>query len=111
MADNVHDLEELVLTRLLRLNAKIQGLSVGIIAGLTIFLATNWLLIRGGKVVGPHLGLLGQYFIGYRVSFVGSLIGFIYAFALGFLIGYGVAVIYNGIVERRDRTSLGHTHP
>ena len=26
-------------------------------------------------MVGPHLALLGQYFIGYRVSFVGSLIG------------------------------------
>ena len=55
-------------------------------AGLGVFVATNWLISEGGPVVGPHLALLGQFFIGYRVTFVGSLVGFLWAFAVGFLV-------------------------
>jgi len=31
---------------------------------------------RGEYIVGPHLQLLSQFFIGYKVSFWGSIIGF-----------------------------------
>jgi hypothetical protein len=103
MVEDEKTLEKVVLTRLLRLNATVQGLVTGIIAGLGIFIATNWLVLKGGDVVGPHLGLLGQFFIGYEVSFVGSLIGFMYALVTGFALGYFVARIYNGIVDLRDR--------
>jgi hypothetical protein len=102
MADEENVLKQVVLTRLVRLNATVQGLVTGIIAGLGIFVATNWLVLKGGDVVGPHLGLLAQFFIGYEVSFAGSLIGFMYAFATGFMVGYGVARIYNWIVDRRE---------
>ena len=47
MATEEKALEAVVLTRLLRLNATLQGLVIGIIAGLGIFVATNWLLIKG----------------------------------------------------------------
>jgi hypothetical protein len=103
MADNEKAVEQVVLTRLLRLNATVQGVVTGIVAGLGVFIATNWLVLKGGDVVGPHLGLLGQFFIGYEVSFVGSLIGFAYAFVTGFVIGYFIARIYNCIVDVRDR--------
>jgi hypothetical protein len=103
MTGDEKTLEQVVLTRLLRLNATVQGVVTGIIAGLGIFVATNWLVLKGGDVVGPHLGLLGQFFFGYKVTFVGSLIGFAYAFVTGFLIGYFVARIYNYMVDVRDR--------
>ena len=103
MAHDGNDIEQLVLTRLLRLNAKVQGFVTGILAGLGVFLATNWLILKGGSVVGPHLGLLGQFFTGYEVTFVGSLIGFAYAFVAGFMIGYSVARIYNFIVDIKDK--------
>jgi len=103
MAEDEKTLEKVVLTRLLRLNATMQGVVTGIVAGLGIFVATNWLVLKGGDVVGPHLGLLGQFFFGYKVTFVGSLIGFAYAFVTGFLIGYFVARIYNYMVDVRDR--------
>jgi hypothetical protein len=102
------DLKKIVLVRTLKLNAKIQGITAGVSAGLLIFFATNWLLIKGGDVVGPHLALLGQFFIGYKVSFVGSLIGFAYAFVTGFVVGYGVAKMYNWIADLRDDTGQGH---
>jgi hypothetical protein len=105
MTEDEKTLEKVVLTRLLRLNATIQGVVSGIVVGLGIFVATNWLVLKGGDVVGPHLGLLGQFFIGYEVTFSGSLIGFMYGFVTGFIVGYGVARIYNGIVDLRDTHS------
>ena len=87
---------------LLLFNAKILGLSLGLLFGLGIFIATNWLVLKGGKVVGPHLQLLSQYFIGYRVSFFGSFIGFAYGFAVGTLSGSLIGWIYNRITKFRN---------
>ena len=114
MADDQRALESLVLTRLMRLNATVQGVVTGLIAGLTVFIATNWLIIKGGPVVGPHLALLGQFFIGYRVTFVGSLVGFAYGFVLGFGVAYGVARMHNWLAdvrERRREERLAHFSP
>ena len=102
--------EEKWLSRILRLNAKILGLVLGLLMGLMIFIGTNWLLIKGGQmtpsgeyIVGPHLELLGQFFIGYKVSFLGSIIGFFYGFALGTLCGSAIGWIYNKMVDLRTR--------
>jgi len=102
MADDKRALESLVLTRLMQLTATVQGVVTGLIAGLAIFIATNWLIIKDGPVVGPHLALLGQFLIGYRVTFVGSLIGFAYRFVLGFGVAYGVARMYNWLADVRE---------
>jgi hypothetical protein len=102
MTNDETDLEKVVLTRLLRLNAMVQGIVTGVVAGLGIFIATNWLVLKGGDVVGPHLSLLANFFIGYQVSFFGSLIGFVYGFLSGFVIGYFVARMYNWVVSLRQ---------
>ena len=88
MLRNGKSLEEAALTRMLRLNAVITGLVTGILAGLAVFVPTLLLVIKGGNVVGPHLSLLGQFFIGYSVTFGGSLVGFAYGFLGGFAVGY-----------------------
>ncbi|HEY0972501.1 MAG TPA: hypothetical protein VGE02_16140 [Gemmatimonadales bacterium] len=80
---------------LLRLNARAWGISVGLLFGLGLFIATNVLVFRGGETVGPHLGLLSMFFPGYSVSLVGSLIGFVYAFVVGYLAGRLIGVVYN----------------
>lgn len=100
-------LEEIVLTRVLRLNATIQGIVAGLVVGFGIFLVTNWLILKGGEHIGPHLTLLGQFFIGYRVTFVGSLIGFAYGFVGGFLVGYFVARVYNWFVALKEGKQQG----
>ena len=105
MADEEKRLEEVILTRLVRLNARIQGVVVGLVAGLGLFIATNWLVLKGGKAVGRHLSLLGQFFIGYSVTFPGSLVGFVYAFVCGSIIGYSVARIYNWIADLKEGKS------
>jgi hypothetical protein len=101
--------KDLLFSGILRLNARILGLALGIILGLVLFLATNWLLIKGGHydargnyVVGPHLQLLSQFFIGYKVSFWGSIVGFFYGLAVGTIFGALIGWIYNKIVEWRQ---------
>ncbi len=95
------ELEEVVLTRLMRLNATVFGVVFGLVIGLVIFLATIWLVLKGGTVIGPNLSLLSNFFIGYSVTFLGSIIGFLYGFVLGFLIGFLIATLYNWIVDLR----------
>ena len=94
---------------LLFLNSKVLGLVLGLIAGSVVFAMTNWLVLRGGHiseageyVVGPHLRLLGQFFLGYRVTFVGSLVGFAYGFAFGTLTGSVVGWVYNKLAGLRQ---------
>lgn len=102
-------IERLVLVELMRLNGMILGVILGILFGLGIFLATIILLLKGGDPVGPHLALLGQFFIGYRVTFAGSLIGFLYGFGLGFVVGYMIAGLYNWMANFREKRSRGRT--
>lgn len=82
-----------------RLNARAWGISVGLICGLGLFIATNLLILRGGPNVGQHLGLLRAYFPGYSVTFVGSLVGFVYTFVIGYGLGRVVGTVYNKLVE------------
>lgn len=93
--------EEKLFSGVLLLNAKVVGLALGTIFGLGIFVATNWLIIKGGPRVGPHLILLSQYFIGYRVTFLGSLIGAAYGFAMGTICGALMGWIYNKLAAFR----------
>ena len=106
MINNNLSEEEKLLSAVVRLNAKMLGLILGLLFGLVIFLATNWLVIKGGpitrsgkEIVGPHLQLLSQFFIGYSVSFLGSIIGFLYGFAAGTICGTFIGWIYNWIVD------------
>ena len=93
--------EEKLFGGTLSLNVKVLGLVLGLMSGLVIFIATNWLVIKGGDPVGPHLRLLSQYFIGYRVSFLGSFIGFAYGFTVGTLSGALIGWIYNKVAALR----------
>lgn len=92
------------------LNFKVLGLVLGFLLGMVIFLATNWLLIKGGEpgpngetIIGPNLALLGEFLIGYTVSFTGSIIGFLYGFGLGTITGAALGIIYNALVNRKPQ--------
>lgn len=69
--------------------------AVGVVVGLFAFLATLWLVVKGGSPVGPHLKLLNQYFIDYTVSLKGAFIAFGYSFSWGFLGGWLFAYLRN----------------
>jgi len=98
------EVEEQILKRaVLRLNGHILGFVLGFIGALVIFAATNWLVLKGGENVGAHLGLLGHFFIGYDVTFTGSLIGAAYGFVAGYVSGLIIGWIYNAVVFFKTR--------
>ncbi len=96
------DIEKLVEGALPRVFPKLDrvafGLSVGITAGILLFLATFTLVLKGGDVIGPNLQLLGQYFPGYSVTPSGSILGLAYGFLTGFVGGWGFAFLSNAAV-------------
>ena len=88
-------LEDVLVRSFARIDKLALASAVGSVAGLLIFLATMWLVVKGGAVVGPNLQLLGQYFTGYTVSVKGALIAFGYSFFWGFLFGWLFAYLRN----------------
>jgi len=86
-----------------RLRASVMAIVFGAVGGVAVFTATAWLLIRGGRVVGPHLALLGNYFPGYSVTWPGAFLGFFYGALCGAVGGWCVTWIYNLVVDLRHR--------
>ena len=83
----------------LRLNARAWGIALGLLCGFGLLIATNILVLRGGPIVGPHLGLLGAYLPGYQVTFVGSLVGLGYGMVIGYCAGRLIGSVYNVLVR------------
>lgn len=83
---------------ILRLNGRAWGIAFGLLLGGGLFLATNILVLKGGPNVGQHLRLLRVFFPGYSVTFAGSLIGFVYAFVVGYALGRLIGTVYNRLV-------------
>jgi len=90
---------EAVQRALRRLNERAWGISLGLLLGLGLMSATLVLVIKGGPMVGQHLALLGNYFPGYRVTVLGSFVGFVYAFVLGYALGRVIGMVYNKLAR------------
>lgn len=93
--------ERIIRGAVARLRAGIMAIVFGMVGGVGLLLATAWLLVKGGNPVGPTLGLLGNYFPGYSVTWPGALIGFVYGTLVGGAAGWSTAWIYNRVASRR----------
>lgn len=87
--------DEAIIRTFAKMDKPAFATAVGLVSGLLIFVATLWLIIKGGEVIGPNLALLGQYFIGYTVTVKGAFIGMGYSFLWGFLFGWLFAYLRN----------------
>ncbi len=104
---------------IIRAFAKVDKLAfasaLGAVSGLSIFIATLWLVLKGGDFVGTNLRLLSQYFAGYSVSVKGAFIGLSYSFGWGFLFGWLFAYLRNvslafyiyRVKKKREMLSFG----
>jgi protoporphyrinogen oxidase len=79
------------------------GSAIGSVAGGLLFLATAMLLIKGGDTVGPNLSLLGNYLLGYQVSWGGAFLGLFEAGLGGFAFGWVLASMINRVIDREER--------
>jgi hypothetical protein len=95
--------EQALLEEVIRVNRIVLGLTLGILFGFGLFLATNILVLKGGPHVGANLQLLNQFFPGYKVTFGGSFLGLMYGFGVGYVSGWIIATIYNGVVLLKNR--------
>ena len=98
--DKKAEVEQLVCEKALarafaRMDKLAFATAAGSVSGLLVFLATIWLVIKGGDVVGPNLQLLSQYFAGYTVTVKGAFVAFGYSFFWGFLFGWAFAYLRN----------------
>lgn len=89
---------QIIKKALARASAQGWGVAIGSLCGFGLFIATIWLVVKGGPNPGPHLSLLSIYFPGYSVSYLGSVIGFVYAFVGGYAAGRTIAMIYNRLL-------------
>ena len=80
----------------MKINKVALGLALGIIWGASVFLATLWIMARGG---GQTLVLLNKFYLGYSVSFLGGLLGLVYGFVDGFIGGWLIALLYNAFAK------------
>ena len=87
--------DDVQLSSLARLNARAWGISFGLLLAIGLLAATWILVAKGGPNVGAHLNLLGVFLPGYSVSWVGGLIGFVYAFVIGYALGRLLGFVYN----------------
>ena len=70
------------------------GTAVGLVCAAALVLVTGAHLVLLPRQA-PHLDLLRQYFVGYRVSPAGAVVGALWGFAAGFVAGGLVALIRN----------------
>lgn len=88
-----------------RLRASVMAVTFGIAGAVLLFVATAWLIIQGptggSQHVGPTLGLLGNYFPGYSVTWTGAVIGMFYGALTGAAAGFFMALVYNRMVAFR----------
>ena len=91
-------LEDVLAEAFARYDPVALGGAVGFVAAGTIFLATAVLLIKGGEPLGPSLSLLGNYLLGYNVSWAGAVLGAAEAGLVGGLFGGALAGIINLLV-------------
>lgn len=73
------------------------GVAVGAVAGLALSLATLFLILKGGDVVGPNMTLLSQFLPGYSVTLAGAGLALVYGFVLGLAGGWAVAFTRNAV--------------
>lgn len=76
------------------LHKRALGMAVGTAAALVVFAATAIYLIRDPQP-GFDLGIFGQYFYGYTVSWSGAFVGAAWAFVAGFAAGWFTAFCRN----------------
>lgn len=96
------DVDELS-REVIKIQANVLALVCAVIGGMVLSTMTAWLLIKDGPNVGAHLRLLGEYLVGYSVTWKGSLVGFFYGSLIGGIGGWTIGKVYNGVVGIRRR--------
>ncbi len=81
----------------MKLNVKAFALTCGIIWGLAILLLTWWLIAFGGT--GEITEKLSRVYFGYTFTWGGAVIGMLWGFVDGLIVGAIFAWLYNKLAK------------
>jgi hypothetical protein len=96
-AEDAPEIPSALLLAFAPLHRAAMGVASGVVLGGLVFIVTVVDVIRGEAPV-LNLWLLEQFFFGYRVTVPGALIGLLWGFGVGFVLGWSFALLRNAIV-------------
>jgi hypothetical protein len=99
LSNNTSDEARAIRRATLKLQGQAWGISFGLLLGLGLFIATLFLVVKGGENTGQHLGLLAAFLPGYRVTTGGAFLGFVYMFVIGYALGRLIGAVYNKLSD------------
>ncbi|HUP02228.1 MAG TPA: NAD(P)/FAD-dependent oxidoreductase [Gemmatimonadota bacterium] len=91
-------LEDLLRAAFARYDPVALGIAIGAVCGIGLFIATAIVVLRGTGDPGQALSLLGQYLLGYQVSWGGAFEALLAGFGGGYGFGYVLAKLVNLLI-------------
>jgi len=88
----------------MKLNLAAFALTCAIFWSMMVFLLTWWLILREGPT--GDVTLLGRIYPGYRITYLGSLVGLGWGFLDGLIGGAVFAWLYNFLARARTPEAL-----
>ena len=90
------------------------GTAIGVASAALVAAVTIAVIAGGDADMKKGLALLSHYFSDYSVSFTGAVVGALWAFAAGFVVGWLIAFTRNlslavSLFLLRSRAELGET--
>jgi len=85
----------------MKLSVKAFSLTCAIIWGLSLFILTWWFIIFGPESIQGDETVISMVYLGYTVTPLGSIIGLVWAFVDGLVIGAIFAWLYNKLVGNK----------
>ena len=88
----------------MKLNIQTFALTCSIFWGLGLLMITWWIILLDGAQDGPTV--LGALYRGYTLTPSGSLVGFAWAIADGYIGGAIFAWLYNKLLNRKGEQAV-----
>jgi hypothetical protein len=82
------------------IHTRALGAAVSVVGGVAVFAVTIFHVVLNPRPAF-ELGLLAQYFPGYKVSWMGALVGLFWGCLVGFVTGWFVAFVRNTVIAFR----------
>jgi len=98
MPNEVDTDKAILMAAFARMDPVALAVALGSTWALMLFAATTILLLKGapeGGQIGTHLDLIGIYLPGYEVTWPGALLGALYLWLIGAIVGFVLAVLWN----------------
>lgn len=80
-----------------RLCPKCFALAIGLVWGIAVLL-TGWIAMSGWG--SEFVEVMSSIYTGYKATFVGGIVGGIWAFFVGALLGWGISFVHNKLMDR-----------